>query len=310
MKRAGASILLAFAVTAAMQSCFTGVESTPKITESDIKHQHAEMRTPESEYFDSVRHGAFSEWQKGKKFIVTDSRISLALDGANANDSTLVGRTLRFDRIQPYSSITGQNATEIVFTDSIGRTYVYRTNLSSDGIASRNRLEIPFTIEHSVVDKASKILDGKQLFLISPAVRTISGNLVNSPKFVAVVIDKVETGSQFYPVKVIFHYVDNPTIVRQVNLSIGDESNSRKFGNFFSFTDPRIRYPAISDEVWKNIVNNKADIGMTRDECRLALGAPRTTDKVPTRNGIVESWIYDSGTQLFFTDGLLTEIKK
>ena len=45
-------------------------------------------------------------------------------------------------------------------------------------------------------------------------------------------------------------------------------------GRVFAFDNPRRRYPEIKDDVWELIIRSRLRDGMTRDECRLALGAP------------------------------------
>lgn len=297
-------------VAAALQSCFTGVESTPKITEADIRQQRAEVRSAEAMMFDSVAPQPFAEWKKGKKFIVDDKRIALVVDGMAAADSALVGMTLSFNRHEPYASITGQKSAAIVLADSLGNAYTYRTNIAFDDITNKKKVEIPFTIEKSMVDDADRMLRGQALFLTSSAVRDIDGNVVTSPKFMAVKIDKVVSGSQFYPIGVIFHYVDSPATKRKVFLSAGPSADARKFENFFSFSNPRDAHRQISETTWQNIVNNRVEVGMSRDECRLALGAPRQVERQPSRNGLRELWIYDSGQSLVFSDGLLSETRK
>lgn len=42
---------------------------------------------------------------------------------------------------------------------------------------------------------------------------------------------------------------------------------------------------------------------MTRDECRLALGAPATT-------GMVEFWQYSDGIYLLFEENILTRFRR
>ena len=57
-------------------SCFTGVESTPKITAKDVKKRHA-TQTPEEAYTADVAGQPVAEWKPGKEWRVTDDRIGL-----------------------------------------------------------------------------------------------------------------------------------------------------------------------------------------------------------------------------------------
>ena len=85
---------------------------------------------------------------------------------------------------------------------------------------------------------------------------------------------------------------------------------TRSFGALFSPTDIRLRYPAISDDVWASIIAGNVKQGMTKDECRLALGEARSIDRRPTYDGLREYWYYDGGTYLIFNDGVLKTFKK
>ena len=88
-----------------------------------------------------------------------------------------------------------------------------------------------------------------------------------------------------------------------------DRAATRNFSTVFNFDDPRKRYPQISDETWELIINSKVREGMTRDECRLALGAPNSYRTIPVINAVVEQWNYDDGIYLIFEDGLLSRFR-
>ena len=49
---------------------------------------------------------------------------------------------------------------------------------------------------------------------------------------------------------------------------------------------------------------------MTREECRLALGAPTTLRRIPTYGGMRENWQYSDGVYLYFDDGYLTQYRQ
>ncbi len=59
-----------------MSGCFTGIESTPKITASDVKREKVAV-TEEDRYLDNVRHAPLDKWHEGKLFYVTDDKINL-----------------------------------------------------------------------------------------------------------------------------------------------------------------------------------------------------------------------------------------
>lgn len=86
--------------------------------------------------------------------------------------------------------------------------------------------------------------------------------------------------------------------------------HNRDFDSMFALRDPHENYPGISDEIWRLIVMGDLRIGMTKDECRLAVGAPKNISRLPDQSGLREYWYYDGGSYLFFVDGLLNQYRK
>jgi hypothetical protein len=84
----------------------------------------------------------------------------------------------------------------------------------------------------------------------------------------------------------------------------------RSFSNLFSFTDPRRNYPNITDEYWQLITSGTVTTGMTRDECRLALGAPKDVDRQTGYSSVHEMWGYENGIYLIFEDGILVKFRR
>ena len=84
----------------------------------------------------------------------------------------------------------------------------------------------------------------------------------------------------------------------------------RDFDALFAEKDPRLDYPAVSDENWALITRAQVALGMTKEECRLALGNPVRISENPDQGGLREYWYYDGGAYLFFIDGLLNRFRK
>jgi hypothetical protein len=61
--------------------------------------------------------------------------------------------------------------------------------------------------------------------------------------------------------------------------------------------------------VWDNIIHGRVALDMTRSECRLSLGAPKTVDTRPGYSGVRELWVYENGAYLVFEDGLLRDYR-
>ena len=74
-------------------------------------------------------------------------------------------------------------------------------------------------------------------------------------------------------------------------------------------TDPKLDYPSVSQETWENICNGRVALGMTKDECRLALGNPSEVDAGHNWSSVIDVWGYRDGTFLQFQDGLLINFR-
>ncbi len=304
-------LLTVIALALSLQGCFTGVESTPRISAGDVRRVVTEP-TAEERYFDSVVPEPFARWTTGKEFYVTDRKIRLLFGTSLTPDRDLTGKTIRYAGHREAQSITGSEVTDLLFTaaESPADTLVYRINAPLNEIISGSQpIEIPFTIEEALVDKARRLLLGKRLFIITRNRRNDADEIVPGKRFIAVTIDSVSEGSAVNPVKV--NFTDAEGISSILLLAAGNSTGSpRTFASMFSFTDPRQHYPSITDENWSIISEGKVREGMTREECRLSLGTPATVDRVPGYSYLYERWTYDNGIYLVFEDGLLTGFRR
>jgi len=290
MKRIAATISTTLTVLL-MTGCFTGIESTPKITANDVKKERA-VQTPEDSYLNNITYESLEAWQPGKLFYVTDDKISLTLE-PSATPAPKAGEYIAFDSYRPVTSLTGSIDTEIIFHKENGQEVVYKASASPDELQQRKRVEIPFTIETSVVDATKEVLAR------------------NGLKFIPVTIEEITPGNMVYPVKLKFS-VDSPyDDTAYVYMSVGDSSRStRNFAALFSLTDPHLRYPAITDETWDRIIHGRVAPYMTREECRLSLGAPSSIDRRAAISSLQELWTYENGVYLIFDDGLLQSFRR
>lgn len=299
---------------AGLQSCFTGIESTPKITAKHVSREGVQNTLmPEETFLQNVAGDSLGVWQTGKRFFVTDNRIAIALEPSKSV-APKQGDMIEFSHFNEVPSMTGKTETEIVFRQSDASTCVYRINVPLDELRKRPAgVEVPFTIEMSIVDKARKLLQDSVFFVRTAVWYSPDGDhTVKGRKFIPVKVTAVEPGNLFYPLRVCFRPVgagDNESGC--VYMSVSDNSKSgRNFAMLFSLTDPRLRYPEISDEVWKNIQNSRVAKYMTRDECRLALGAPKTIQRRNVITSLQEMWTYENGVYLLFDDGILQSYRQ
>ncbi|MBP3535999.1 MAG: hypothetical protein J6J93_00475 [Muribaculaceae bacterium] len=315
--KATTAIVLA-ASSAMLGGCFTGVESTPRINASDVKRERAAGVSPESMYLADVAPQAPSAWQSGKVFRVTDDRISRIFTSSSDNTDNMKGTELLFHDISRARSLTGDDAAEIHFTTRDGRNYFYRINgMSVERIDTLSALDIPFTIDMRLVGEIDSIMRGKDFFVRTPAWYDASGNRKeNGLRHIKVHIDSVVPGDAYFPALVCFSVPDSTMNRRAgggghaVFMSVGkSKAATRNFDVLFSFDSPRKQYPEIKDDVWDLIISSKVRDGMTRDECRLALGAPPEVLRTPSYGGMREVWSYSDGVFLIFEDGYLTRFR-
>lgn len=290
---------------AATSGCFTGVEYTPRVSDRDVKRENI-ITTPEDTFLANVADEGLGEWRPGKRFRVTNDKIRLIFGATASPYDSLGGKTLVFTGAKEAPSITGTSVTDISFvTDpDIGRTFVYRINRPLAKVKEQESLSIPFTIQESLVDEARSLMDRQRYYVLTRTWRDDTDNSVNGRQFVAVNIDSVTPGNDIYPIKVSFTD-DNGTSARLFIHPGPRGYTPRSFPAMFSFTDPRIKYPSISDAMWEKIINGKVATDMTREECRLALGSPREVDRGATNSYLREIWLYENGIYLVFEDGLL-----
>lgn len=299
------------AISAIMLSgCFTGVESTPKITASDVKRENVRT-TPEQLWLVDVAPERFDSWEPGKEFYVTDNKITLALNPVYSPMAPLDGATIRYKGYREMLSVTGEMETELLFDSPEGIELAYRVNMSPTELASRSKVDIPFTIEKSIIDATTGKMKGKNLWILTSGWYDTSDRATHGRKFVQVTITDVLPGNSVYPVTLEFTPSDHPNLHFHLYMSVGENNRlMRSFAHIFSFTDPRKNYPAITDENWLLITQGRITAGMTRDECRLALGAPKDVDRRSGYSSIHEMWTYENGIYLIFEDGLLVRFRR
>lgn len=292
--------------------CFTGIESTPKITADNVKQENIVI-SPEERFLSDIAPEPFNRWAVGKSFIVTDDKISLIFGASATQSPPKAGSTIYYRGYREVTDLTGAIATDMVFsTADSDIEYVYRVNSSPAELSSRDKVAIPFTIQQSIVDSTAQRLIGRKLYVRTSVWYNSDDQLTYGRRFVPITIIDVIPGNDVYPVKLIFTDSSSDTSQQhRLFLSVGSTDNSaRDFASLFYLDNPRQQYPDISDTNWQNIINGQVALDMTREECRLALGAPNDVVRRPGYDKVQEVWSYDDGVYLMFEDGLLRNFRK
>lgn len=286
-------------------ACGTGVETGRRVSERDVKRVVEETTGTGASvtvtYRDSV-----PAWRAGKQFFVTDDNARLIFERSRDYDRDtlhLAHRVLTFVGCDTVMSLDGRSTVNLLFDDG-PRRLVHRTNKRPGEFTST--FVVPFLVNTDLVEHYRRQLVGKRYYILTPIWFDIAGEqMKRGRKFIEVAIDSVNPGDKVLPLKLTFTAIDTGEQA-MVRLSSGNElMNNRTFDALFALTNPHHAYPHIGNEHWQLIVAGKVDEGMTKEECRLSLGAPRAIAQIPDQTGLREVWSYDGGVSLHFVDGLL-----
>lgn len=299
-------IIIISACCLSLTSCFTGIESTPRITAKDVDRVVPPVNE-EADFAAQLAPPGMTQWESGRRFLVTDPKLSLLFEKEPA---IAPGDVLVFDRLDDEISITGDTVSVLSFHKENGNatdeTLRYKIGVPSSSLSAS--VTLPMSVDLDMTDNARRILAGKKFYIISPLrVDSELTPVARGRRYVGVTIRDVAPGNADYPLRV--DITDDLGNQSSVAMTVGNaRSSTRNFDKLFELSDPRLRYPTITDTAWENIVNSRVAPGMTTVECHLALGAPRDVRKWHNGGSFFESWTCDNGAYLIFIDGLLAEI--
>lgn len=293
MLKAPFLVLWAFSFLAS--GCFTGVEYTPKIkAPAPVASQQEEKPL-----LGDIKPEMPNQWVKGKKFYVTDSRISLIFGASAPEEEDLKDELIQFQGIEPVEAVDGSEHTMLYFLSPRGALMGYKVAMSPDSIASLASLTIPFTIQESEVDTARERLAGNSFYILTRQWRDSLGELIHGSKFIPVKILSVTPGTTSQPFKIKFVDDNNREGFLFANASSLSLSPINPLDNVERLTRANRQL----------IIDGKIVPGMTMQEARLSLGSPATVDRRVTYGGIEELWSYETGVYLRFLDGILQQFR-
>lgn len=296
-------------LSVSLSSCFTGIESTRKITERDLSRDLLSL-TSEEQLAHQISGRPLGQWPVGKAFIVADSKLSLLLQSDDANSpSLLAGDTLLFvgtrltmkpdgDRYCTLSLLRGND------------TYLLDTRKKYDSAITEVMSDrLPLMIDVSMVNMADSLLTGRQVWSRSNLIYDREGNRLDTLKYIPLTIDSVRSGNSLFPMKVWIRGADKAPRFFYMDFGVSN-SESRPLQRIFSLSNPRLSYPHITDAVWDLIRQRKVAEGMTREECKLSLGNPSDVQSGRDYNYTYDIWSYPDGIYLRFVDGRLADFRK
>ena len=293
-------------------SCFTGVEGTKKITLTKDERKQIQP-SPEEEFFQPIAGTPLSAWQPGREFIAADNKTLLIFDQQgmplDPEAVALAGKTLTYQGVTTRLTPDGSEECVLIFSDG-NSIFRYNTGKSkSEATGNIYSDQIPMMIDVAMVDATRELLKGKQLWTRSPLWYDEKGNRIPGRKYVPVTITDVHPGTIVFPVSVSFMDSDGNNALVFMNFG-NSGKESRSFANLFYLSDFRQKYPGITDEVWQLICDSNVKTGMTKIECKLALGNPSEVDTGHDYSQTLDLWHYPDGAVLWFEDGLLTRFRR
>jgi len=296
-------------------SCSTGIEGTKKITVSRAE-QHLLDPQPEDALNDSIKALPLNEWGVGKEFLVADNKASMVYEitdraGNRVHGDSLNGVVVAFDGVESQSTPAGDDIGVVRFVDRTGgRTlrYVMRKNVNQIGDAVWS--DFPMLIDVAMAQQFNSRLKGRRLWVRTGLWYDEQGQPMRRAKFIPVTIKEVTAGNSVFPLAVRFN---DGKVNGWLPMNMPDGKglrNSRGFASLFSLTDPKLKYPNITPEVWDLICRGRVTVGMTKEECRLSLGNPQEVDSGHNWDQLIDYWKYADGSYLMFVDDKIVNYRK
>lgn len=303
-------LLVAALLAVMLVACFTGVESTTKITDNDVRRAFREMERGRHSTSLACSVDSLPAWREGKLFWVVDNRVRLIfapMPDVLIDTLNVLGKPLSYVGYDIHRQIDNTEVVDINFTMGTHKL-VYPTHRSLADI-SHPSFSIPFMVDGDMINYYVRQVVGKTFFVKTSTWYTLQGDKLVGRKFVPVVITDVKPGNGVYPMRVEFKTTDNGTSAMLWMTNASASIAGRDFDSQFSAVDVRSLYPNIPSEKWALVMEGKVVIGMTKEECRLSLGEPNSVAQRPDQMGLREYWYYDGGRYLFFVDGLLKDFR-
>ena len=293
-------------------SCSTGIESTKKIkmTKEDVRLME---KSAEQKFAESIQGTPLSEWEKGKKFMATSDRTiyvfePLGIDMAQSGTG-MKGNILTFAGITSHVNPDLNEECVILFTDG-RRQLRYRTGKPTATASKEiDSSKLPLISDLDLIDKWKAQTADREFWTKSNLWYDSNGDRISGLKFAKVKVEDIMPSASDFPMKVKVTDASGREAYLQMNYT-SDLHDSRNFAAIFYMSDPRKRFPNISDENWALIQQGKVGEGMTKEECKLAIGNPDEVRAGHNRSQTMDIWQYSDGTYLMFTDGLLTNYRQ
>lgn len=303
-------VAMVIIMAAVVSSCSTGIESTKtiKMNKDDLRQMN---KTDEQVFASQIEGQMLKDWKIGKRFLAADDRTRYIFEPSAetvSDNESFEGKSLQFSGIVTKLTPDLKEECVIVFSDG-SQDYVFATGKSqSDAMSEIDSSKLPLLVDVDIIDEWKNKLTGKTLWTRSNLWYDGAGHRKDGLKFAEVDVIDVVPATGDFPMNVEIRHGGETAYIRMNYTS--EKGDSRNFAAIFFLSDPRIKYPGISDENWSLIQKGKVREGMTKEECRLSIGYPDELQSGHSTSQTMDIWQYSNGTYLFFSDGLLTRFRQ
>ena len=292
-----------------LSGCGTGIETTTKVTDKDVKKVEDYYAALSVQSSLQIPTDSVASWKVGKRFYVTDNKIAIIFSNTShlsPEQVNLQGTYLTFTGIEVGGVLDNREVVTLIFSDG-EHDYRYFTNKEKQELSQN--FQVPFLIDYDVVKAVAEQITGKTLYTRTRLwYDTQTHQMKDGRQYIAVKVDSVAPGDDVLPLKVYFTTLDTHERA-MLRIACGKNVRSRDFDAVFSINNPRETFSEIDEDNWQKITNGKVAIGMTKQACRLAKGAPKQVVSLPSHDGLGEYWYYDGGEFLRFEDGILKQFR-
>lgn len=298
-----------WALLLTLTGCGTGIETTTKVTDKDVKKVEDYYAALSVQSSLQIPTDSVASWKEGKRFYVTDNKIALIFSNTShlsPDELHLQGTYLTFSGIETGGVLDNREVVTLIFSDG-EHEYRYFTNKEIQELSPS--FQVPFLIDDDIVKAVAAQISGQTLYTRTRLWYDIhTHQMKDCRQYIAVKVDSVAPGDDVLPLNVYFTTLDTHEKA-MLRIACGKNVRSRDFDAVFSINNPRETFSEIEEENWQKITMGKVAIGMTKQECRLAKGAPKQIVSIPSHDGLGEYWYYDGGEFLRFEDGILKQFR-
>ncbi len=194
------------AVALAAGGCFTGVESTPRISDADVNRIQDAQLSPEQQFLSDIQPIPPSKWQTGRAWRVANDRISLIFSPAGDSPDALAGHIITYQGQNSALGLRGEDGVELIFRSDDGRRLYYRIpGMTRERFDTIPALEVPFTVDLDIVARLDSAMRGRTCFIRTPAWYTRDKRqAIGGLRHIPVHIDSVGPGDENFPAAVYF----------------------------------------------------------------------------------------------------------